>query len=841
MAVPRTNIINPKGFSKDAPDLDAVWTTLSRAFLEIFAKNASLLSFEELFRAAYKMVLKKQQEQLYDKVVGLIENWLRQDVRGRLQKSIKPSLINNIHEGSGKITSQEGRVAGESFLRVIKDMFADHQLCSGMITDVLMYMVSALFSSPQPTDTMLIQSPKQDRIMAQESRKPPIYAKSMSLFKQQILLSPLHPETDLTVLDLVQNVLLNMITLERHNETIDRPLVRAGCKMLESLHENFTEDEQSSLYLTIFEPMFLAASKFFYNNEGMALVKEADATTFCSKARKRLLEEKERCQQTISHVTDQKIKAVVEKELISAHIGEIINMPGTGVRNMLDNDKVQDLANVYELISRVDPRKGPLRDVVKNRVIELGTDINRTANIISDAAPTKPAPKPAGESKGIQQEKALSQQTQAAIGWVEQILALKAKFDRLWIESFQRDAVLEKALENSFQDFINVNERSPEHLSLFLNEYLKQGGKDKSEAEVDAILDSGILLLQYLANKDTFETYYKRHMAKRLLTKKSASREIERQMLSKMKMKIGNQFTQKLEALISGVEVSDEWNNKYKEHVKGLGEVDRNRMDLDCRILATNTWPFESLNKPEEDATRKDCVYPASVEVVRQKFQQFYLDKHTGRKLTWMAGMGDADMRATFTNNGKTRRYEINVSTYGMIILMLFNDLEAGQSLTFEEIAAETNIPKPDLIRNLQSLSLVAKWRVLRKEPASKEVNPTDRFFYNDAFTSQFVKIKVNTVAGGGGNRVESNAERRETQKKTEEDRTIVVQAAIVRIMKSRKTLTHSQLMTETLGQLSSRFTPDVNMIKKTIESLIEKEYLERGPDPGKPTYNYLA
>ena len=71
------------------------------------------------------------------------------------------------------------------------------------------------------------------------------------------------------------------------------------------------------------------------------------------------------------------------------------------------------------------------------------------------------------------------------------------------------------------------------------NDHLKRGAKDKSEAEVDTILNNGILLLQYLANKDTFETYYKRHMAKRLLMKKSVSKEMERQMLSKMKMKIG--------------------------------------------------------------------------------------------------------------------------------------------------------------------------------------------------------------------------------------------------------------------------------------------------------------
>ena len=677
--------------------------------------------------------------------------------------------------------------------------------------------------------------------MAQEQKRPPIFATSMALFRKEVLNTPLDSDPNVNVLFLLETVLLDMIKLERNNETIDRPLVRGCCYMLEGLYDSFSEEDSSKLYLTSFEPKFLEASREFYSKEGQTLLIEADATTFCTKARRRIEEENERCQQTISKITEQKVKSVVEKELISAHIKDVINMEGTGVQNMLDNDKIQDLANVYELISRVDHRKSALRDVVKKRVIELGTDINKSANVISDMPAPKVAQKAVLDGKGIQQEKALSQQTQAAITWVEQILALKAKFDKLWIEAFERDTVLEKALENSLQDFINLNERSPEHLSLFLDEYLKRGGKDKTEAEVDVILDNGILLLQYLANQDTFETYYKRHMAKRLLMKRSVSKEMERQMLSKMKMKIGNQFTQKLEGLIRDTETSEDLNLKYKEHVDKLGDPDPKRVDLDCRILTTTIWPFESLTKPDDEATKVACEYPPSVESVRQRFQKFYLDKHTGRKLTWMPGLGDADMRATFTSGGKTRRYELNVSTYAMVILMLFNDLPTGESLTFDQIEAETNIPKHELVRNLQSLSLVAKWKVLRKDPVSKDVKPTDKFSFNEDFTSQFLKIKVSAVAGGGGNRVENQDERRATQKRTDEERGMVIEAALVRVMKSRKSLSHAQLMTETLTQISSRFQPDVNMIKKKIEGLIEKEYLERGPDPAKPTYDYLA
>lgn len=58
---------------------------------------------------------------------------------------------------------------------------------------------------------------------------------------------------------------------------------------------------------------------------------------------------------------------------------------------------------------------------------------------------------------------------------------------------------------------------------------------------------------------------------------------------------------------------------------------------------------------------------------------------------------------------------------------------------------------------------------------------------------------------------------------------------------RQRKNLPHQQLIAEVIQQLANRFQPDVNMIKQRIESLMEREYLERGPDPSKPSYTYLA
>lgn len=77
------------------------------------------------------------------------------------------------------------------------------------------------------------------------------------------------------------------------------------------------------------------------------------------------------------------------------------------------------------------------------------------------------------------------------------------------------------------------------------------------------------------------------------------------------------------------------------------------------------------------------------------------------------------------------------------------------------------------------------------------------------------------------------------TQSSVDEDRKLYLQAAIVRIMKSRKLLNHNLLIQEVINQSKQRFNPSISLIKKCIEMLIERQYIERTKN--KDEYSYIA
>ena len=610
----------------------------------------------------------------------------------------------------------------------------------------------------------------------------------MGQFRDYVLRAPFPEQQDMTVETVLHLVILYQIYLERQGDIIDKGLIRSCIYMLEGLYETEEQEEAFKLYLTRFEPLFLERSRAFYESEGSSLLVDTDAGTFCKQVRRRVVEEEDRCRSTISTLTSAKIKMVIENELIKRNIRAVIGLESSGVKSMLDNDRFHELEMIYELVSKVDPTKSELKKAIQARIEEQGKDINKNA-MAPPQQPTNVASKADGEKTEGEGDNASAKptnmQTAAAIKWVDDVLELKSKYDLVLLLAFQSDQSLQTAFARSFTEFINDFNRSSENLSLFFDENMKKGIKGKTENEVDLLLDKGITLLRYIQDKDMFERYYKKHLSKRLLMKRSVSMDAERQMISKMKMEVGNTFTQRIESMFKDMAVSEDLSANYKRHVQEKRGPDPHRAELDVNVLTSTMWPLEAMNPSHrEGEPRSTCVLPREIESVRQGFERFYLDKHSGRQLTWQTNMGTADIRAHFPGmKGPRKTRDLNVSTYAMIILLLFNKLPSGQHLTCEEIQATTNIPHNELTRNLQALAVAPKTRVLVKEPMSKDIKPKDKFYFNENFQSPFQRIKVLVVANA--NRAEDFHERQETEKKNNDTRGVTIEAAIVRIMKS--------------------------------------------------------
>ncbi|CAG8631194.1 12800_t:CDS:2, partial [Racocetra fulgida] len=446
----------------------------------------------------------------------------------------------------------------------------------------------------------------------------------------------------------------------------------------------------------------------------------------------RLNEEEQRVRHYLSPTTEPKIRSIVEEELISKHLKTVIEM----------------------------------KTAISNYIRELGKAINET---VSSNATTATATE--NNAAGGERQTGAS----VAIRWVQEVLDLKDKFDKVQNLALSND----KAFQTAFNE---------------------------TEEEVDSVLDKTITLFRFIGEKDVFERYYKQHLAKRLLLGRSVSDDAERSMIGKLKIECGYQFTTKLEGMFNDMRISTDTMTDFKDFLEKSA--------------------LESiLSYSEAQAGFKQITKACDT------FQRFYLARHSGRRLTWQSNMGSADIRATFN----TRKHDINVSTYQMVILLMFNDLPPGQSLSYETIKGESDIPEADLKRNLQSLAC-AKYKILVKEPKGKEIEAGDKFYFNSDFTCQLQRIKIQTVAS----KVETEGERKDTREKVEEARKHQTEAAIVRIMKDRKTMDHNLLIAEVTKQLQPRFVPNPAMIKKRIEALIEREYLERAPGDRR-VYNYLA
>ncbi|KAI7870829.1 Cullin [Spinellus fusiger] len=741
---------------------------LSQAFIEIFRKNAKTLSYEVLYRTAYNLTFRQYGEKLYYGVKDVIAEYLE----FKTEESIVPAFVN-----TSSTEEETGPDSSALLMNTVKVVWDDYVTAMTMIRMALKYLDDRL--------------PKQNL--------PPVFDMGLDLFRDKVVHSDKYPiQTQLIA------AMLNQIQLERQGDVIDRSVIKAAVTMLCELIDPTTKE---SVYIIDFENKYLETSAAFYKIECQTLSTSYDAPEFMRKVERRLEEEYERTIHCLSLATEPKIRGIVEKHLITENLRTVIEMKNSGLDSMLNADKYEDLLRMYKLFSRVPSGLNEMRASMKEYILHMGSEINR---VVAQDVP---------EVKKNGSEKSVGGGAQIAIQWVEQVLALQEKFDKILERAVGNDKSFQTVFNEAFESFINNCIKSAEFISLFIDENLKKGLKGKSEDEVDDILGKTITLFRFLRDKDVFERYYKQHLAKRLLLSRSVSDDAERGMLAKLKRECGYQFTNKLEGMFNDIKLSSEMDTQFKDY---SGQP--LSMDIGVTVLTSTFWPMNLSSSPK-------CSMPQSILKACEAFEKFYFDRHSGRRLTWQPQMGNADIRATF----KSSRHVLNVSTYAMIVLMLFNDDTENAGLTVEEIQGQTQIPEADVKRTLQSLAC-AKYKILTKDAKGREINPGDRFYFNSAFTNNLARIKIQSIVS----KVENEGERKNTHDKVDEERKHQIEAAIVRIMKDRKVMEHNLLIAEVTKQLALRFMPNPVMIKKRVEALIDREYLERNTEDRR-SYRYLA
>ncbi|KAF9000248.1 ubiquitin-protein ligase [Cyathus striatus] len=585
---------------------------------------------------------------------------------------------------------------------------------------------------------------------------------------------------------------LKLIQQQRNGETIDQGLVKKVVDSFVSLGLDNADPNKECLdvYKEHFEASFIDATEKYYKAESETFLAENSVSEYLKKAEARLLEEENRVERYLHTRTRKELVSKCEHVLIRDHSP----LMWESFQSLLDYDQDEDLRRMYALLSRIPEGLEPLRKRFEQHVKQAG--LNAISKLVGGDG---------GANADSLDPKA----------YVDALLEVHYKNSQTVVRSFKGEAGFAASLDKACREFVNRNAatgtsstKSPELIAKHADMLLRKNNKMAEQDDLEGVLSRVMILFKYLEDKDVFQTFYTTKLSKRLIHGVSASEESEASMISKLKEACGFEYTNKLQRMFTDMGLSKDLTDSFKERMS------QNHDDMDISfsimVLGTNFWP---LNPPGHD-----FIIPNEIVPTYNRFQQYYQTKHSGRKLTWLWNYSKNELRTNYTN----QKYILMTSSYQMAVLMQYN---RNDTLSLDELVAATAISKEILT---QVLAVLVKAKVLVNEE-------TDQYDLNPGFKSKKIRVNLNLPI-----KAEVKAESSDVLKAVDEDRKYVIQATIVRIMKARKTMKNQALIQEVISQISQRFAPKIPDIKKAIETLLEKEYIER-VDGSKDTFAYVA
>ncbi|KAL4233301.1 Cullin-5 [Mactra antiquata] len=616
----------------------------------------------------------------------------------------------------------------------------------------------------------------------------------------------------------LQDSAMKLVHAERNGEAFDSQLVIG----VRESYVNLSSDVENKLliYRENFEKAYLEATKDFYKLKAPQYLQANGVQNYMRYADAKLKEEEGRARRyletgwgctSVSALTECCVNVLVTtfKESILQECAQMIR-----------SNETDKLRLMFNLMDRVPDGITPMLHDLEAHVINQGlADMIAAADIITSDS-----------------EK-----------YVEQLLELFNRFSALVREAFNDDPRFLTARDKAYKNVVNdtsvfkleipiknkgmgtktqPESKCPELLANYCDMLLRKTplSKKLTSEEVEKKLRDVLLVLKYVQNKDVFMRYHKAHLTRRLILDTSADNEKEENMVEWLReVGMPADYVNKLARMFQDIKVSEDLNQEFKDAHRNNNEYIADSINI--KILNAGAWARSS--------DRLSVSLPMELEDYIPQVEDFYRQKHSGRKLQWHHLMSNGII--TFCND--IGRFDVEVTTFQMTVLFAWNQ-RSKDKISYESLKLATELPDAELRRTLWSLVAFPKIKrqVLccsSEVKSPKDITDGTQFWVNQ----EFALIKNGKVQKRGKINLIGRLQL-STEKSKEEDnegimqlRILRVQEAIVKIMKMRKKITNAALQTELVEILKNMFLPSKKLIKEQIEWLIEHKYMRRDED----------
>jgi len=756
------------------------WATLELAIGKIAQREHIGLSYMELYNKAYNLVLQNYGEFGYNKLKSYLTMHFTQNCKKLSHEKDRDTFLSTF--------LKEWQEAGDFF---------------GSLNNIFTYIQEKFVPKHQLST---------------------IKGLGYQMFKEAFL-------QDKEFFEIFQKNVLEMIDSDRQGNMIDKTLLRNIILILKELgshvvykngvrggfvppktsfnrSRNTTIDDEPrwvgslETYKVYFQDKFIEEAEKTFSEEAQKYAVEISPLEYLKIAEKKFKEEMERTNFYIDVSTKRLLIDTFIFSYILSKVQNVTDVVQAGLCMLFEEGSLENTRKIMQLFKQ--------NEISKERFDEVFYEYQRKGlEVIFTLNESKDERQPHGMIKSLIESRKKTQR----------ILKL--------FNDIEGDASRVKVVrvDDIYEREINSHKKLVSELNAFVDYQFREGFRSLQDQEVEEKLDDVMDLFKYIRDRDIFEKGYSFFLSKRLLTIKNLNQDTEKIFLGKLRQECGSHYTSKMETMLTDINLSKDFYDEFKTHMKevhGTSEQSAtgNFSDLfDVKVLTMVNWP---------SIVPKIYQIPEEVKSWSIYFEGYYTNKYPGRKLIWTLSLGNAELRSMVGG----RKKEFLVSTVQMMVLTLFNQ---KPSLSVEEILMRTKVPIEEIDNHIGGLLAI---QLLKKEQDEKELSPNDVLYVNEKFTHKEYRVRV---PASKKKKEEHTGDMDNLMKKTEAERKLRIEACIVRIMKSRKSLKNTDLVTE-LMKMSNvyQFKPETKLIKTAIEGLIEKDYLSRDPND-KNVYIYIS